>query len=62
VSQNKDLPINCLIFNQIGENMEKYIVVASYIGRSDPMQYVDAAQLILSYRAAGIACHIEEVK
>jgi hypothetical protein len=46
----------------IGEKkMQKYIVVASYIGRSDPMQYVDAAQLISHYRAAGIACHIEEV-
>jgi hypothetical protein len=48
--------------NQGAKTMEKYIVVASYIGRSNPMQYVDAAQLILSYRAAGIACHIEEVK
>ncbi len=40
--------------------MKKYIVVASYIGRSDPMGYEAAAQLILRYRAAGIACHIEE--
>jgi len=38
----------------------KYIVIASYIGRSEPMLYQDALRIVNNYRAAGINSHIEQ--